>query len=49
MGARENPERAYHLGMNADEEDYASSETVRRLRMAKSRHPVAPLFVAQWE
>ena len=49
VGARRNPERVYHLDLNAEDEDYASSETVRRLRMVKSRHPVAPLFDGHWE
>jgi hypothetical protein len=49
VGAREDPERAYHLELPAEEQDYAHADIVRELRMAKSRHPVKPLFEGGWQ
>ena len=49
VGARRDPERAYGLDIETDEADYEHADAVRRLRMVKSRHPVAPLFEGHWE
>ncbi len=49
VGAREDPGRAYHLALPAEEQDYAHADIVRELRMTKSRHPVKPLFEGEWQ
>ncbi|ETX28996.1 hypothetical protein [Roseivivax isoporae] len=49
VGARDDPERAYGIDMQTEDEDYGSSEAIRRLRMVKSRHPVEPLFEGDWD
>lgn len=49
VGARDNPEKEYGLDLDTDEEDYKHSDTVRRLRMVESRHPVKPLFEGKWD
>ena len=49
VGARRDPEREYGLDIDTDEADYEHADAVRRLRMVKSRHPVAPLFEGRWE
>lgn len=49
IGARQDPEKAYGLDIEVSQEDYETSEAVRRLGMVKSRHPVAPLFEGKWE
>lgn len=48
VGARQDPEREYGLDLETEDEDYGSSDTVRRLRMIKDRHPVEPLFKGEW-
>ncbi len=48
--ARRDPERAYDIDLEAEEApDYENADTIRRLRMVKSRHPVAPLFGGNWD
>ena len=49
VGARNDPERAYGLELEAESADYDHADAVRKLRMAKSRHPVTPLFEGRWE
>ncbi|MEH2553857.1 hypothetical protein V1286_001386 [Bradyrhizobium algeriense] len=49
LGARVDPERAYHLQLPKEEEDYAHADIVGELRMATSRHPVKPLFEGRWQ
>lgn len=49
VGARDNPQREYGLDLDSEDEDYQHSDAVRRLRMVKSRHPVAPLFEGKWD
>ncbi len=48
VGARTNPEAEYGVDLDAKDEDYEHSDTIRRLRMVKSRHPVEPLFEGKW-
>lgn len=48
IGARSNPEAEYGVDLDTEDEDYEHAETVRRLRMVKSRHPVKPLFEGSW-
>lgn len=48
VGARTNPEAAYGVELETEKEDYAHAEAIRRLRMARSRHPVKPLFEGRW-
>lgn len=49
VGARLNPEEAYGLDLETESSDYDHADAVRKLRMVKSRHPVAPLFEGTWE
>jgi hypothetical protein len=39
--------RAY--GIALEKEDEAHADIINRLRMVKSRHPIAPLFEGRWE
>lgn len=48
VGARRNPQEAYDVDLDTEREDYEHADIVRALRMAKSRHPVAPLFEGDW-
>lgn len=49
VGARRNPGAEYGIELDAKEENYESSDVKRRMRMAKSRHPIEPLVKGQWE
>jgi hypothetical protein len=49
VGARRDPEKAYGLALETEKEDEAHADIINRLRLAKSRHPVAPLFEGRWE
>jgi hypothetical protein len=49
IGARRDPETAYDIALDTEKEDYAHADIINRLRMVKSRHPVAPLFEGTWE
>jgi hypothetical protein len=49
VGARTDPERAYGVELETESEDHERAEIIRELRMAKSRHPVKPLFEGQWQ
>jgi len=44
VGPRLDWQRAYGVNLPAESENYAHTEIIRELRMAKSRHPVEPLF-----
>jgi hypothetical protein len=48
VGARANPEQAYGVELDPEREDYEHADTIRHLRMVKSRHPVEPLFEGDW-
>jgi hypothetical protein len=48
VGARANPEPAYGVHLEPEEEDYRHAEAIQALRMVKSRHPVEPLFEGAW-
>ena len=48
VGARRDPERAYGLDLDAEAADYGHADAIRKLRMVKSRHPIAPLFEGDW-
>ncbi|PRD42567.1 hypothetical protein C5748_15830 [Phyllobacterium phragmitis] len=49
VGARKDPEAAYGIELDTDPADYGHADTVRRLRIVKSRHPVKPLFEGRWD
>ena len=49
VGARQNPEAAYGVDLEAENEDYESSDVTRHMRLVKSRHPIAPLIEGHWE
>ena len=49
VGARANPEKAYGIELPAAEENDEHADIIRELHMAKSRHPVKPLFEGKWE
>ncbi|RWM91874.1 MAG: hypothetical protein EOR84_20055 [Mesorhizobium sp.] len=48
VGARTDPERAYNVEFDVEKEDERHSEMLRELKMAKSRHPIEPLFSGEW-
>jgi hypothetical protein len=49
VGARTDPERAYGVELETEKEDHQHADTIRELRMVKSRHPVRPLFEGRWQ
>jgi hypothetical protein len=49
VGAREDPGRAYDIALDAEREDYDHSDTLSKLRLAKSRQPIRPLVEGKWE
>ena len=49
VGAREDPGRTYDIGLNAEREDYGHSDTLRKLRLTKSRAPIRPLVEGKRE
>jgi hypothetical protein len=49
VGARLNPEDAYGVELPAEQENYERADIIRELGMAKSRHPIKPLFERKWE
>ncbi|HET7316342.1 MAG TPA: hypothetical protein VFI88_02825 [Sphingomicrobium sp.] len=46
IGARPNPEKAYDVDIDTDES--GRPDIFTKLRMARSRHPVEPLFEGEW-
>jgi hypothetical protein len=48
IGARRNPEKAYHIDLEPEDESERSAEIFKQLRFAKSRHPVEPLLKGEW-
>jgi len=48
IGAREDPEKAYHIDLQPEKESEGSADIFKQLRFAKSRHPVAPLLSGEW-
>ena len=49
VGARKNPEKAYGVSLDPEEETIDTADIVKKLRFAKSRHPTAPLEQGKWE
>ncbi|MGJ3265631.1 MAG: hypothetical protein ACFE0R_20625 [Salinarimonas sp.] len=49
VGARTDPEKAYGIDLPAQDEDEAHADVFSKLRMAKSRHPIAPLIEGAWD
>jgi hypothetical protein len=48
IGARDNPEEAYHIDLQPAKESEDSADIFKQLRFAKSRHPVEPLLRGEW-
>lgn len=48
VGARRNPERRYDIDLHAQDEDLQTADIIKKLRLAKSRHPVEPLIRGEW-
>jgi hypothetical protein len=48
IGARTNPEEAYHIDLQPEQESEGSADIFRQLRFAKSRHTVEPLLKGEW-
>jgi len=48
IGARTDPEEAYHIDLQPEQESEGSADIFRQLRFAKSRHPVEPLLKGEW-
>jgi len=49
VGARTDPEAAYDIDLETEDEGYRSADVVSRLRLVKSRHPIKPLFEGEWD
>jgi hypothetical protein len=49
IGARDDPEEAYHIDLQPEEESESTAEIFKELRLAKSRHPVEPLLRGEWQ
>jgi hypothetical protein len=48
IGARRNPEKAYHIDLQPEHESESSAEIFKQLQFTKSRHPVEPLLKGEW-
>jgi hypothetical protein len=48
IGARSDPEKAYHIDLQPEQESAGSADIFRQLRFAKSRHLVEPLLEGEW-
>ena len=48
IGARRDPEKAYHIDLQPEDESEDSAEIFKQLRFARSRHPAAPLLKGEW-
>lgn len=48
VGTRTDPRSEYDVDLDPDSEDYDAADTIRYLRMVKTRHPVEPLFEGEW-
>ncbi|MCD7058665.1 hypothetical protein [Pelagibacterium xiamenense] len=48
VGARTNPQRAYDIELETEDETGSTPDVMSKLRMAKSRHPIEPLFAGRW-
>lgn len=48
IGARTDPENAYHIDLQPEQESESSADIFRQLRFARSRHPVEPLLEGEW-
>ena len=48
IGARHDPEEAYHIDLQPEKESEGSADLIKQLRFAKSRHPIEPLFRGEW-
>lgn len=48
VGARTDPERAYDVDLQPENEDEGHAEILRDLHLAKSQHPIRPLFEGKW-
>jgi hypothetical protein len=48
IGARDDPEKAYHIDLQPAKESEGSADIFKQLRFARSRHPVEPLLRGEW-
>lgn len=48
IGARDNPEESYGVSLDPEDEKAGKADIFTKLRMARSRHPVEPLFEGEW-
>ena len=48
VGARTDPEAAYGLDLQPQQEDPRTADILKDLRMARSRHPPEPLIRGEW-
>jgi hypothetical protein len=48
IGARRDPEKAYHIDLQPEDESEGSAEIFKQLRFARSRHPAEPLLTGEW-
>jgi hypothetical protein len=48
IGARRDPERAYDIDLQPEQESEGSADIFKQLRLARSRHPAEPLLRGEW-
>lgn len=48
IGARTDPERAYNLDIEAEDETASNADIFRQLKMSKREHPIEPLIKGEW-
>jgi hypothetical protein len=48
IGARRDPEQAYDIDLQPENESEGSADIFRQLRLARSRHPAEPLLRGEW-
>ncbi|PYE81216.1 hypothetical protein [Pseudoroseicyclus aestuarii] len=48
VGARSDPLKAYGLSLETEAANYEHADSTRKMKMAKTRHPIEPLFEGTW-
>jgi hypothetical protein len=48
VGARTDPERAYHIDIETEHESAESADIFKQLKMSRREHPLEPLFKGEW-
>jgi hypothetical protein len=48
VGARTDPERAYAVEIETEDETTRSADIFRQLKMSQGEHPIEPLITGEW-